>query len=146
MCPHTQTHTQTHTHTGKDALLAACTVQARVIQAVEEVEAEDVLLLNDADLAKIYDATDMSIPGEVQRYNIIVMSYRTGLRPDNLRRLRPDVVKLGQSGNRSGAGQTGRFSPPASKISAILSHGACILVFFCSFWSFFAALAFFMCL
>ena len=56
------------------------------------------------------------------------------------------IWPLGQSGNRSGAGQTGQFSPPASKISAILSHGACILVFFCSFWSFFAALAFFMCL
>ena len=78
-----------------NALLAACNVRERVIKAIDEVEAEDVLLLTDADLAKIYDATNFSVPGEAQRYNIIVLSYRTGLRPDNLKRLRPDVVKLG---------------------------------------------------
>ena len=82
-----------------NALLAASDVRERVIRAVNQAEANNVLLLTDADLAKIYDATNMSNPREVQRYNIIVMSYRTGLRPDNLRRLRPEVVKLGRLAN-----------------------------------------------
>ena len=41
----------------------------------------------------------MTNEGDVQRYNIIVLGYRMGLRPDNLRRLHLAMVNLGTLAN-----------------------------------------------
>ena len=68
-------------------LLAACVARFRVIESIESIEEEDTPLLCDEELMQLYDATDLSNDGEAQRYNIIVLGYRTGFRPDNLKKL-----------------------------------------------------------
>ena len=59
-----------------------------------EAQADDEQLLCDEELLKLFNATDFHKVHCSQRYNLIAMGYRTGLRPDSLQQLKIDMFRF----------------------------------------------------
>ena len=72
----------------------ACIGRARVDDAIEEADVEEVEVLRDEELPKLHAAVDLKNASEVQRYNIVILGYRTGLRADTLEKFLVDCFNL----------------------------------------------------
>ena len=74
--------------------MAACIGRARVNDAIDEADAEEVEVLRDDEPPKLHAAVDWNDASEVQRYNIVILGYRTGLRADTLEKFLVDCFNL----------------------------------------------------
>ena len=63
--------------------------------AVTEAQKDDLILLQDDELVQLFDVTNFKNVHEAQRFNVLVMGFRTGMRPDTLKRLTFDMFKCG---------------------------------------------------
>ena len=52
-------------------------------------------LLDDAELLLLHDNTNFKSVYENQRYNVVVIGFRTGLRPESLEYLTVNMIKFG---------------------------------------------------
>ena len=75
--------------------LQGCIDRHKVLQAVSEAGKEDVDILQDEEVLKIYNATNFAHTFETHKFNILIIAHRTGLRADTLSKLRRDSFKVG---------------------------------------------------
>ena len=77
----------------------ACIGRGRVLDAIDEVQTEEVEILCDADLEKLFEDVNFDNPHEVQRYNIVVFGYRTGFRADTFEKVLLECFDLSTHAN-----------------------------------------------
>ena len=75
--------------------LQGCIDRNKVVQAVSEAGKEDIDILQDEEVLKIYHATNFANTFETQKFNILIIAHRTGLQADTLSKLRRDSFKAG---------------------------------------------------
>ena len=66
------------------------------IEAIHAAQTPEEEILQDTELEKLWNDTNFESPFEVQRYNIMILAYRTGFRADTMQHL---IVKTFQRGN-----------------------------------------------
>ena len=64
------------------------------MKAIREAGDEEVHLLLDGELTKLFEKTNFSNIHEAQRYNMVIFGFCCGLRPETLQSLTLNMLKL----------------------------------------------------
>ena len=73
-----------------NAFMENCLAKEKTMDAIEKAEEEEVEVLKDVDVVKLWNATDFDKPSEVQRLFAAQLGYNTGLRGNSFECMEPE--------------------------------------------------------
>ena len=78
-----------------NAFMENCLAKEKTMDAIEKAEEEEVEVLKDVDVVKLWNATDFDKPSEVQRLFAAQLGYNTGLRGNSFECMEPECFNTG---------------------------------------------------
>ena len=78
-----------------NTLMESCIARQKTLEAVRKIGEEEIDVVNDSDMGKLWHATKFDKPSEVQRLFVAQLGYNSGLRASGFERMEPSVFATG---------------------------------------------------